>query len=59
MLKVNNWLYMDIKNLVSYIEFGKKRDLLPNEKEELEEIKESLRKQGYKNLLIDLGIEDR
>lgn len=57
MLKVNNWLYMDIKNLISYIDIGKKRELRPNEVEELEEVKESLRKQGFKNLLIDLGID--
>ena len=32
---------------------------MDNEIQELEEVKESLRKQGYKNLLIDLGIEDQ
>lgn len=48
---------MDIKNLISYIDIGKKRELRPNEVEELEEVKESLRKQGFKNLLIDLGID--
>ena len=57
MMKVNNWLYMDLKNMISYIELGKKRDLHSNEKQELEEVKESLRKQGFKNLLIDLGID--
>ena len=53
--KIDNWIYMDIKNVYSYMEYMKKRDLTSLEEEELQECLESLRKRGFENVVKALG----
>ena len=45
----------DIKNVFSYIEYMKSRDLTGLEEQELQECLDSLRKDGFENVVKALG----
>lgn len=54
-LKINNGFLVDLKNVLSYIEFTKTRPLTGLEEMELRECLDSLRKDGFENVVKALG----
>lgn len=54
-LKVNNAFLVDIKNVLSYIEFTKTRELTGLEETELQECLQSLKEGGFENVVKALG----
>ena len=54
-LQVNNAFLVDLKNILSYIEFTKTRPLTGLEELELRECLDSLRKGGFSNVVEALG----
>ena len=54
-LKINNAFWVDIRNVISYIEYTKERKLTGLEEMELQECLDSLRKGGFENVVKALG----
>ena len=54
-MEVNHAFVFDIKNVFSYMEFMKTRPLTGLEEEELQECLNSLKKDGFENVVKALG----
>lgn len=54
-LKLDNEFFMDMKNVISYIEYMNSRSLTSLEQQELQECLESLKKGGFENVVKALG----
>ena len=54
-LKLDNGFFMDMKNVISYIEYMNSRSLTSLEQQELQECLESLKKEGFENVVKALG----
>lgn len=54
-LKLDNGFFMDMKNVISYIEYMNSRSLTSLEQQELQECLESLKKGGFENVVKALG----
>ena len=55
-LKLDNEFFMDMKNVISYIEYMNSRSLTSLEQQELQECLESLKKGGFENVVKALGL---
>ena len=54
-LEINNAFMVDLKNILSYMDYMKTRDLTDLEEEELQECLDGLRKGGFSNVVEALG----
>ena len=54
-LKLDNEFFMDMKNVISYIEYMNSRSLTSLVQQELQECLESLKKGGFENVVKALG----
>lgn len=54
-LKIDMSFFMDMKNVLSYVEYMNTRKLTELEQEELQECLDSLRKGGFQNVVEALG----
>ena len=54
-LKLDNGFFMDMKNVISYIEYMNSISLTSLEQQELQECLESLKKGGFENVVKALG----
>lgn len=54
-LNINTSVFMDIKNVISYIEYMNSRELTSLEQLELQDCVESLKKGGFENVVKALG----
>lgn len=54
-LKIDMSFFMDMKNVLSYVEYMNTRKLTELEQEELKECLDSLRKGGFQNVVEALG----
>ena len=54
-LKINTSVFMDIKNVISYVEFMNSRKLTSLEKLELQDCLNSLKEKGFENVIKAFG----
>lgn len=55
-LEINTSVFMDIKNVISYIEYMNSRKLTSLEQLELQDCVESLKKRGFDNVIKAFGL---
>lgn len=55
-LNINTSVFMDIKNVISYIEYMNSRELTSLEQLELQDCVESLKKGGFENVVKAFGL---
>ena len=54
-LNIDTAVFMDVKNMISYVEFMNSRNLTSLEKIELQDCIESLKEKGFENIVKAFG----